>query len=116
MKDIRPSVRKSSALITTAAAATPETLFQRSQGGQNPRTVAMRKLMAYNAVGATTLMIGTGTGAGWVQQYPTFRLINNMDNEWEEVEIPEIELGADLTVQTDVLGVEVMCEVDEYGS
>ena len=116
MEDSRPMIRKSSPIITSAAGATPEVLFLRTTGGQNPRTVILRKILAYNAVGATTLMIGTGVGAGWVQQWPTLRLVNNMDNEWEEVAIPEVEVGADLTFQTDVLGVLVQVEVDEVGS
>ena len=114
--DNRPKIRKSSNIITVAAGATPEVLYQLSQGGANPRTCILRKIHAYNAVGATTLMIGTGLAAAWVQQWPTFRLINNMDNEWTEDEICELELGADLTVQADVLGVLVQIEVDEIGS
>lgn len=114
--DPRPMVRKSSAIITIAAGATPETLYQRTTGGQNPRTVILRKILAYNAVAATTLMIGTGLGGAWVQRWPTLRLVNNMDNEWTEDMIPEVEIGADLTVQTNVLGVLVQVEIDEVGS
>jgi len=109
-------IRKASALITIAAGATPQTLYQQTTGGTNPRTVILKKVMAYNAVGATTLMIGTGLGAAWAQQYPTFRLVNNMDNEWTEDEIPEIELNADLTAQTDVLGVQIRAEIEEVGA
>ncbi len=114
--DLRSMIRKSSAIITTAAGATPETLYQRTAGSQNPRTVILRKILVYNDVGAATIMIGTGIAAGWVQRWPTLRLVNNMDNIWTEVEIPEVEIGADLTVQTDVLGVLVQVEVDEVGS
>lgn len=106
-------IRKSSAIITIAAAATPETLYQRTTGGQNPRTVILRKVMAYNDVAATTLDIGTGLGVAFANIIPTLRLVNNMDNEWVETEIPEVEVGADLTVQTDVLGVDVQVEVEE---
>lgn len=114
--DVRPMIRKSSAVVTTAAAATPEALYQLSLGGNSTRTCIVRKIMAYNDVGATTLMLGTGLGAAWVQQWPTFRLVNNMDNEWIEVEIPEVEVNEDITVQTDALGVLVQVEVDEVGS
>lgn len=116
MSDSRPMIRKSSAIITVVAGATAETLFQRTAGGQNPRTVILRKILAYNDVGAATLMIGTGVAGAWVQRWPTLRLVNNMDNIWTEVEIPEVEIGEDLTVQTDVLGVLVQVEVDEVGS
>lgn len=114
--DVRPMIRKSSAVVTTTAGATPETLYQVSLGGNSSRTCIMRKIMAYNDVGATTLTLGTGLGAAWTQRWPTFRLINNMDNKWIEVEIPEVELNEDITVQTDVLGVQVQVEVDEIGS
>jgi hypothetical protein len=115
MKDPRPKIKQSSAIITTAAAATVETLFQRTTGGTNARTVILKKIMAYNAVGATTLMIGTGLAAAWVQRWPTFRLVNATDNEWTSDEIPYLEIGADLTCQTDVLGVQVQVEVAEIG-
>lgn len=109
-------IRKSSAIITIAAAATPEVLYQRTAGGQNPRTVILRKVMAYNNVAATTLNIGIGLGGAFGNIIPTLGLLNNTDNEWLEDEIPEVEVGADLTVQTDVLGVLVQCEVEEIGS
>lgn len=106
-------IRRSSDIITIAAAATPEILYQRTTGGQNPRTVILRKVMAYNDVGAATLDIGTGLGGAFANLIPTLRLVNNMDNEWPEGEIPEVEVGADLTVQSDVLGVDVQVEVEE---
>jgi arginine/ornithine N-succinyltransferase beta subunit len=109
-------IRKSSALITVAAAATPQTLYQRTTGGHQARTVILRKIMAYNAVGATTLSIGTGLAAAWAAAFPVFRLVNATDNVWVEEEIPEVELSGDLTVQTDVLGVTIVCEVEEVGS
>jgi hypothetical protein len=112
----RAGIRKASALVTTTGAATPQTLYQRTTGSQNPRSVILRKIMAYNAVGATTLAIGTGLGGAWAAQFPTFRLVNNMDNEWMEAEIPEVELNGDLTCQTDILGVVIRVEVEEIGS
>ena len=113
---IQRGIRKSSSLITSAAAATPQTLYQRTAGGHQPRTVILRKIMAYNAVGATTLQIGTGLAAAWAAAFPVFRLVNAVDNEWIEEEIPEVELSGDLTFQTDVLGVVIVVEIEEVGS
>ena len=113
--DNRPMIRKSSAIITIAANATPETLYQRTTGSQNARSVILRKVMTYNAVGATTLRIGTGLGGAFANIIPTLRLVNNMDDQWTQDQIPEVEVGADLTVQTDILGVMVQVEVDEIG-
>jgi hypothetical protein len=109
-------IRKPSAVVTTAIAATVQVLYQRTALGQNPRTVILRKIHAYNNVGATTLQIGTGLAGAWVLQYPIFRLANNLDNIWTEPEIIEVELGGDLTCQTDVAGVVIRVEVEEIGS
>lgn len=112
-------IRKRSNIITVAAAATPETLYQRTTGGQNPRTVILRKVMVYNNTGANAVVrIGTGLGAGFANIIPNLYSINLFDNEWIEDDLPVDEVGvsADLTVQSSVLGVQVMCEVDEIGS
>lgn len=109
-------IRKVSGIVTVAAAATPENQYLQSVGGQNNRTFIVRKIMAYNAVGAATLQLGTGLGAGWAAGFPIFRLVNNQDNEWGEGQIPAVEFNANLTVQTDVLGVVVQVEVEEIGS
>lgn len=110
-------IRKYSAVITTAVLATPETLFIRSTntltGSNAGRSVILRKVMAYNAVGATTLTIGTGLAGAFAAILPVFRLVNNMDNEWTEEEIPCVEASANLTVQTDVAGVVIVVEVEE---
>jgi hypothetical protein len=119
--NITRGIRKATpAPITIAAAATPETLWIRTTnaltGSNAARTVILRKLMAYNAVGATTLTIGYGLGGGFVALFPPFRLVNNMDNEWNEIDIPEVEYGGNLTIQSDVLGVVVSAEVEEIGA
>jgi len=109
-------IRKSSAIITVAAAATPEDLYLIGTGSTVGRTLILRKIMAYNAVAATTLDIGINLGGLFANVIPTLHLVNNMDNEWQEVEIPEVEVNANLTVQTDVLGVQVQVEVEVIGS
>jgi len=105
-------IRKSSLVITVAANATPEVIWNLTQGGQNPRTAIIRKIMAYNDVGAITLEFAV---AG-VNILPVLRLLNNIDNEWLEDEIPEVEVGGDITVETDLLGVQVQLEIEEVGS
>jgi len=109
-------IRKSSSVITIAAAATPETLYTRTTGGQNPRTVILRKVIAFSDVGNAVLDIGTGLAAAFANIIPSLAVINNVDNEWAEDEIPEVEVGANLTVQSSVLGVQVQVEVEEIGS
>jgi len=108
-------IRKSSpANIVTLIAATPLTLFQRTTAGQNPRTVICRKILAYNNSGAdTTFQIGTGLGGAWAPILPPFFIVNGMTDVWPEDEIPEVEVGADLTCQSAVAGVTIQVEVEE---
>jgi hypothetical protein len=109
-------IRKVSPIVTVAAAATEEVLYQLTTATTVPRTCYVRKIHAYNNVGATTLMLGTGPVTAWVQQLPTYRLANAMDNIWVEDEILAYEFVTDVFVQTDVLGVLVMIEVEEIES
>ena len=112
-------IRKVSNIIPVAAAATPETLYQRTTGGQNPRTVILRKVMVYNNTGANAVIeIGTGLGLAFAGIIPPLYSINLFDNEWTEDDLPVDEVGvsADLTVQSSVLGVQVQVEVEEIGS
>jgi len=119
--NITRGIRKSPPTpVTIAAANTPQTLWIRTTnaltGSNAARTVILRKLMAYNNVGATTLTVGTGLAGAFVAIMPPFRLVNAVDNEWNEVDIPEVEVGANLTVQTDILGVIITPEVEEIGA
>ena len=112
-------VRKVSNVVIVAAAATPETLYQRTTGGQNPRTVILRKVMVYNNTGANAVVeIGTGLALAFATIIPPLYSLNLFDNEWTEDDLPVDEVGvsADLTVRSSVLGVQVQVEVDEIGS
>jgi len=109
-------IRKSSAIITVAAAATPENLYLQSAGGTINRTVILRKIFCYSNIGNVDVDIGTGLAAAFANMIPTIFVPNNMDIQLLEDEIPEIEVNANLTVQADVLGVMVQVEVEEIGT
>jgi hypothetical protein len=109
-------LRKVSPIVVVAAAATEEVLYQLTTGTTVSRSAFVRKIHAYNNVGATTLMLGTGPVGTWVQQIPTYRLANAMDNIWLEDEILAYEFCSDVFLRTDVLGVQVMIEVEEIES
>ncbi len=109
-------LRKSSAVITIAAAVTPENLFLQSAGMTIARTVILRKVFAYTAVGNVIINIGTGLAAGFAAIIPPFMVPNTFDIQLEEDELPEVEVSANLTVQADVLGCIVQVEVEEVGS
>jgi hypothetical protein len=72
-----------------------------------------------NNTGNGWFALGTGVGAG-VAVYPHFWILNNVDNEWDEVVIPRIEMWADLvgfTVAAFVGGgsLDAAVEVEERG-
>ena len=108
-------LRKSSNVITVAAAATPELLYQLTQGGQVPRTCIVRKIMCYSNVGNIAVDIGTGLGVAFANIIPTIYVVNLFDAEWLEDEIPEVEVAQDIIVQADILGVMVQVEIEEIG-
>ena len=111
-------IRKSSAIITLAAAGagTAENLFLQSAGMTIARTVILRKIWAYSAVGNVTIQIGTGVAAAFAALYPPFMVLNTFDFQLTEDEIPEIEINGNLTVLADILGCLVQVEVEEVGS
>jgi hypothetical protein len=117
---IQRGIRKATPVpVTTAIAATAQTLWIRTTnaltGGNAARTVILRKLVAYNAVGAATITIGTGLAGAFAAILPPLSLAAG-DNEWDETVLPEVEVGANLTVQTDLAGVIISCEVAEIGA
>jgi len=107
--------RKSSAVITIAAANVAQNLYLRSAAGTVPRTVILRKIFAYSNIGNVTITIGIGL-APLVGIVPPFYVLNTFDMQLTEDEIPEIEVNANLTVQATVLGCLIMVEVEEVGS
>ena len=111
-------IRKSSAIITLAAAGagTAENLFLQSAGMTIARTVILRKIWAYSAVGNVTIQIGTGVAAAFAALFPPFYVVNLFDFQLTEDEIPAIEVSANLTVLADILGCQIMVEVEEVGS
>ncbi len=109
-------IRKVSDVVAVAAAATPENLYLVTAGGTVGRTVILRKIMAYSAVGNCIVQIGTGLGVAFAQIIPFIFVTNGMDSEWQEDWIPEVEVGANLTIQSDILGVQVQVEVEEIGT
>jgi len=106
-------IRKSSAIITVAAPATPEVLYQLTQGGGvAARTVIVRKILAYSGVGASVLTIGVGL-APLVPIISDLLVVGGVDSGWTEDDIPEVEVGQDITLQASVAGIQVQVEVEE---
>jgi len=108
-------IRKSSAIITIAAANVAQNLFLESVGPTVNRTVILRKIFAYSNIGNVTITIGIGL-APLVAIIPPFYVLNTLDMQLTENEIPEVEVFANLTVQATILGCMVQVEVEEVGS
>jgi len=107
-------LRKSSLVITVVAAATAEDLFIVSANAGVSRTVIVRKIWIYTAIGNCTVIIGTATTPLGI--IPELYAINLFDNEWLEGEIPEVEVNENITVESDILGCRVQIECEEIGS
>ena len=107
-------IRKSSLVITVAAAGVAEILYIVSANATVGRTVIPRKIWIYSAVGNCTVIIGTATTPLGI--IPELYAINLFDNEWTENEIPEVEVNEDITVESDILGCRVQIECEEIGS
>lgn len=114
-------IPKSSAIVATVAApgapATAVTLFQRSASGTNPRTVITRKIWAYNNTGGNGILeLGQGgilAAPVFAQIIPPMVIVNGGVGNWSEMEIPEVEVGADITMECDIDDVLVQVEVEE---
>lgn len=107
-------IRKTSAIITVAAPATPQVLYQLTNRGTITRTCILRKIWCYTNVGDCIVQIGTGL-APLVAIIPPLLAINTFDTEWLEDEIPEVEVSVDLTVQSNVALLQIQVEVEEIG-
>ena len=113
---IRSGIRRSSDIIVVAAALTPEVLFQRTMGispNIQPYTVGLKKIWCYSNVGNVIVTIGQGLGILFAAIIPPFLCINGRETAFDEDIIPYTDIGADLTVQATILGVQVMVEVEE---
>lgn len=113
-------IRKSSAVINTVAApggaATAVLLYQRTTGGQNPRTVILRKIMAFGGAANAVLEIGTGglaAAPAFANLVTPVLVVAGHDGEWTEDDLPEVEVGADLTMECDVDDIMVQIEIEE---
>lgn len=109
-------IRKPSAIIIVAAPATPENLYLVSVGGTVGRTVILRKIMCYSNVGNCVVDIGVGLAPVFANIIPSIFVLNGFDNEWTEDQIPEVEVNANLTVQSTIALVQVQVEVEEIGT
>jgi hypothetical protein len=80
-----------------------------------PKKIMVRN----NAAGGCWLVIGTGVAGTFVARMPQIQVLNNIDNEWQEVELPRVEFFATMTAYPVTLAVggslDIQVEVEERG-
>ncbi len=108
--------------IAAAAAANAVAIFQVSNFAQQigTKSFKLKKLMVRNNAGGTLWFeLGTGVAGAFAQVIPPVRVFDNLDNSWQSIELPDIEMFADLTAFPDALvaggSVDVQVEVEEIG-
>ncbi len=94
-------------------------VFQLSNFAQQigTKSFILRKLtVRSNASGILWLNLGTVAAP---TMYPPFRIQNNMDQVWDDEELPAVELFADMIAWTDVMAaggsLDLQVEVEERG-
>jgi len=121
LTELNKGIIRQGAVVNIAAAATATTLYQVSNNANQigTKSFKLKKLMVRsNGSGDVWLSIGTGLGGAFLASYPAIRVLNNIDNEWQEVEIPNIEFFADMTGSIPVLpagSLDIQAEVEEIG-
>lgn len=91
-------------------------------GGQQVGTksaIVKRVKMHNNAGGNTTVIIGTGVGAGFVPLLPALDSMNNLTDDYVEGDLPEVEAFLDITAYPTALvalgTIDIVIEVEEIG-
>jgi hypothetical protein len=124
LTDLEKGVRVPGAVVNLAlaTAANAAVIFIRSAFAQQIGTKSFipRKLMVRNnAGGALWLALGTGVAGLFANALPPVRVLNNLDGEWQEFDLPSVELFANMTAWPDALvaggSVDVQVEVEERG-
>jgi hypothetical protein len=109
-------------IVNIAAAATGTAVFQRSTFAQQlgTRTMCIKRLLVQNlAAGDQWFALGVGLGGAFVPSIPYLRILNNLDNEWGEDDLPNVEWFADMTASLIAIAVggavNVQVQIEEKG-
>ena len=108
------SIIHNSGLITLTLASTTKTLYTPSPNTSTGiiRPAKIVKIMTFTTGGMGFLTIGYGN---FTQSFPSLLVLNNVDCEWLEDEIPAISFIVPITVQCSAAGCTVMVDVEETG-
>ncbi len=108
--------------LTVAGIAAAAVIFQISTFAQlvGTKSVVIKRIkMMNNALGNQVIIIGTGAGAGFNQMLPGLSTINNLNEDFIEDDLPEVEFFADITAYPVALiaagTLDIQIEVEERG-
>lgn len=118
--DLKSGIRRTGP-VTAVGVAASVLLFRipnfASQLGT--KTFVVRKLFVRNnAAGNLPFTLGTGAAGAYVAATPNFLALNNIENIWTEVELPNVEFAADLYIQAPTWAagtLDAQVEVEERG-
>ena len=109
--------------LPDALVANALVIFQISNFAQlvGTKSVIIKRIKMWNnAAGNTTVIIGTGAGAGFnpLLMVPLY-ILNGMTDDYPENDIPEVEFFADITAYPTALvalgSIDIQVEVEEIG-
>ena len=108
--------------LAAAAVANAVVIFQVSTFAQlvGTKSVILKRIkMMNNALGNQVIIIGTGAGAGFAPAFPGLSTINNLNEDFEEDDLPEVEFFADITAYPVAIlaggTLDIQVEVEERG-
>jgi len=108
--------------VVAVTGATAQIIYPISNfaGQIGTKTFKPRKLMVRNNAGGNLwLSLGTLVGGAFTNRLPPVRVLNNMDNEWVEYELPAAEFALDMRAFCDALiaggSCDVCVEAEEVG-
>ena len=108
--------------LPNALIANALVIFQISNFAQlvGTKSVIIKRIKMWNnAAGNTTIIIGTGAGAGFAQALVPLYILNGMTDDYAEGDIPEVELFLDITAYPTALvalgSIDIQVEVEEIG-
>jgi predicted membrane protein len=108
--------------LAVAGIAAAAVIFQMSNFAQlvGTKSVRIKRILMWsNASGNTTVIIGTGAGAGFAQALVPYYIISGFNLTVEEEELPETELFLDITAYPVALlvggSIDIQLEVEEIG-
>lgn len=109
--------------VIAVLAANATAIFTRSTFAQQIGTkgfIPVKLRVRNNAAGQLWLFLGTGAAVpAFAAMYPAVRVLNNMDNIWQQFELPRVEFFLDFTCYADAMiaggSLDCQVEVEETG-